>query len=123
MKHVHILMVEDSIYSADLNIRVLKRAGFLVEAKVIASKEEFHKALEEKQWDIILSDNNMPGFSGLQALDIRNKMGCKTPFLMVTEDISEKDLMRAMESGCRGCIKKEYLDVMGKQVEEILEMK
>lgn len=122
MKHVYTLIVEDSIYSADLNVRELKRAGFAVEYKVVASRSALRDAIRDKQWDIILSDHNMPGFDSLQALEVINQMGCSTPFIIVSEDISDKELKKALEQGCIDCVRKEHLHTLGKRVSEILEL-
>jgi two-component system sensor histidine kinase UhpB len=122
MMKLNVLIVEDSFYSADLNIRELKKAGFDVRHQVVASKRAMQKALEEAPWDIILSDNSMPGFDALQAIETRNIYAAETPFAIVSEDISEIDIRRAKALGCSDYISKASLSVLGQKVKEILEI-
>lgn len=121
MKQIAVLIVEDSIYSADLNVRQLKKAGFIVQYQVVAGRQAMQKALEDRKWDIILSDHSMPGFDALQALKIRNLLGSTIPFVIVSEDISEQDLERAAAEGSCRYIAKEDLDQLGRYVAEIME--
>jgi DNA-binding NtrC family response regulator len=120
MKQIDVLVVEDSFYSADLNIRVLRKAGFNVRYKIASSSRTMREALKDKHWDLILSDNNMPGFDALQAIEIRNQSGSLAPFVIVSEHIQEIDIKKAMEKGCCAYIAKENLNRLGQQVEKIL---
>ncbi len=120
MKQINVLLVEDSIYSADLNVRELKRAGFSVEHHVVASRGAMQRALWDKPWDLILSDNSMPGFSALEALELRNQHRRETPFVIVSEDIAEIDVEIAKGKGCNGYISKEYLHLLGQHIKQII---
>lgn len=122
MKQINVLMIEDSFYSADLNVREIKKAGFNVQHQIVASKKQMQKALREKQWDIILSDNQMPGFDALHALEVRRQEGCLAPFVIVSEDMPDKDIKTAIDNGCSGYISKEYLSRLGQQIKEVLEV-
>lgn len=118
---ISVLVVEDSFYSADLNIRELKKAGFEVRYQIVSDGESLEKALKEYRRDLIISDNSMPGFSALSALKIRNRVDQDIPFIIVSEDIFKEDIDKAFEEGCAAYIPKENLtelrsiaaDVMG----------
>jgi len=120
MKHINVLIIEDSFYSADLNVRELRKAGFVVQHKIVGSRRAMQEALKDRQWDIILSDNNMPGFDALQAIEVRNSSGLQTPFAIVSEDMPEKDVRRAVKAGCFAYISKEHLSMLGQHVKSIL---
>lgn len=120
MKQINVLIIEDSFYSADLNVRELKKAGFVVQHHKVASKRAMQEALKDRHWDIILSDNNMPGFDALQALEIRNNLCAQIPFAIVSEDMSPRDIRKAMETGCGAYISKEHLSMLGQQVVSLL---
>ena len=122
MKQINVLILENSYYSADLNVREIRKAGFDVEHQLVASKKAMRNALREKQWDVILSDNQMPGFDALQALEVRKQEGCLTPFVIVSEDMLEKDIQTAMDGGCLAYISKEYLNRLGQKIKEILDI-
>lgn len=115
------MLIEDSIYSADLNVRELKRAGFRVQNRIAASIKAMEEALKDGQWDIILSDNSMPGFDALRAIEVRNRLAALVPFIIVSEDICHKDIMKAMEEGCCAYLAKKNLNMLGKLVSNTLE--
>ncbi len=108
IKKYAVLIVEDSIYAADLNIRQLRRAGFAVEYQMVADGKGMGEALRT-HWDLILSDHSMPGFSALKALELRNSTAAEVPFVIVTEQIVERDLAMAWSQGCSGCVLKAEL--------------
>ena len=58
-----------------------------------------YKTLCEDKWDIILSDNVMPEFSALGALNVRMKYVQDAVFI-ISEDISQKELNEALENDC-----------------------
>ncbi len=108
IKTYAVLIVEDSIYAADLNIRQLKRAGFTVEYQIVADGKGMGEALRA-HWDLILSDHSMPGFSAIKALELRNSIAAEIPFVIVTEQIAEAELTTAWRQGCSGCVLKAEL--------------
>jgi len=121
IKQIKVLLVEDSVYSADLNVRELKRAGFAVDSRIVTGSGALEEALLSGQWDVILSDNNMPGFDALRAIEIRNGLAPGVSFIIVSEDIDQKDVIRAMEQGCYAYLAKKDLNLLGKLVKNMLE--
>lgn len=120
MKQLSVLIIEDSFYSADLTVRELKKAGFQIRYRMVASAKSLFDALEEK-WDLIISDNSMPNFNALQALTIRNSAASDTPFIIVSEDISREDVDTAFKQGCCAFVQKEHLPVLRSTVKDILD--
>lgn len=114
MVEISVLIVEDSFYSADLDVRELKKAGFTVRQKRVSSGQAMRDAMEEGGWDLIISDNSMPNFNALKALEIRNHYGRYIPFVIVSEDISREDIDRALENGCSAFVAKENLTELRK---------
>lgn len=115
------MLIEDSIYSADLNVRELKRAGFTVQNRIVSSERAMEEALADGQWDVILSDNSMPGFNALRALAVRNKLADRIPFIIVSEDICRTDIIKAEEEGCYAYLTKKNLNILGKLVMNMME--
>lgn len=120
MKQLDVLIIEDSIFWADLNTRELKKAGFDVKLQVVSNKRAMEKALREHKWDLILSDNHMPCFDALQALELRNRLCKETIFIIVSEDISKTQVETAMTQGCNAYIPKEHVDRLGQCIAELL---
>lgn len=117
---VSVLIIEDCIYSADLNVRELKRAGLIVNYQMVASSAAMIKAVNQKKWDIILSSNSMPNFSAFQALEIRNNIDKNIPFIIISEDISSRDISNAFGNGCSCYISKENLAQLHNYVMKII---
>ncbi len=123
MTKISVLVVEDSFYSVDLNVRELKKDGYTVHYQMVSSGQFMKSALKESKWDLIISDNSMPNFSALKALEIRNCMGLNIPFIIVSEDICQHDIDKAFEEGCSAYITKEDLTELRKIVTDVLKIK
>ena len=65
---LRILIVEDSEDDALLALRALRRGGFEVTHRRVQTAAQMAAALAEARWDAVLSDYNLPGFSGMTAL-------------------------------------------------------
>lgn len=120
MVRISVLIIEDSYYSADLNLREIKKAGFEVYChQLVCSAKAMEEALKERDWNLIISDNFMPNFNALEALTIRNRRSRKTPFIIVSEDILPRDIKTAFAEGCSAFVSKEALTGLRKVVGEI----
>lgn len=123
MNDVHMLavvLVEDSLFFADLIMRVLKRSGLNAKYRVVSTKAALQDTLNDDQWDIILSDNIMPGFSALDALEIKNKICSSTPFVIFSEDISQKELKVAFDRGCNSYLPKDRISELADLIHRVL---
>ncbi len=81
---LRILILEDVPRDADLVQRELQRAGISGEYRVLDTREDFIRALDEFHPQIILSDYSMPQFNGLEALEIKKEHAPGIPFIIVT---------------------------------------
>lgn len=120
MTEISVLIVEDSIYSADLNVRELKKAGFTVHHQMVSGGPSMQKALAARKWDLIITDNSMPNFSALKALEIRNRADRSIPLIIVSEDISRKEIEQAFAEDCTAYVPKEQLTDLRKVAADIL---
>lgn len=121
LKVVHVLIIEDSKYCADLNVRELRRGGFDVNWKRVETEEAMRRALIEDSWDVILSDSATPCFHAVEALWVRNCLNPQIPFILVSEDDSSESIRYAMENGCCAYLLKENLHQLAILVRKILE--
>jgi CheY-like chemotaxis protein len=119
---LNVIIVEDSIFFADITARILKRNGLHVNCKMAATSAALRANLNERNWDIILSDNVMPGFNALGALTVRNDICENTPFIIVSEDVSEKELKEAFIRGCNAYLPKEKIGDLPDLIKQILKM-
>jgi signal transduction histidine kinase len=107
-RSLRVLHIEDSELDHELAMAHLRRGGAQVEAHRVDSESAFLSALGER-WDIILSDFNVPGFSGLRALDILRASGAQVPFILVSGEIGEDVAVSAMRNGASDYLLKNNL--------------
>ena len=69
-KSLKFLMLEDNPSDARLVERELKKAWTEITYKRVFSAEDMRVALEEENWELVISDYSMPQFTGLDGLEI-----------------------------------------------------
>jgi CheY-like chemotaxis protein len=119
-KAVSILLVEDSQADAEFVIGALRRADYEPRIEIVETAKEMEKALREGGWDFILSDWILPDFSGLEALQMHQKSGARTPFIIVSGRIGEEATVEAMRAGADDYVLKDRLETLAPAMERIL---
>ena len=105
---LRLLHLEDSELDHELTLAHLKRGGMVVQAIRVDSEADYLRALEQS-WDVIVSDYNLPGFSGLVALDLLKARGLDIPFVLVSGEIGEDTAVEAMRNGASDYLLKNNL--------------
>lgn len=105
---LRVLHIEDSDLDHELAMAHLQRAGLVVQRRRIESRAEFQLELQG-EWDVVLSDFNLPGFSGLQALDMLRQSERLWPFILVSGEIGEDVAVEAMRNGASDYLLKNNL--------------
>ena len=117
---LRVLHIEDSELDHELVLAHLQRGGLNAQARRIESEAEF-RALLGDEWDVILSDFNLPGFSGLTALDILKQSGRLLPFILVSGEIGEDTAVEAMRNGASDYLLKNNLARLVPAMEHAIE--
>jgi PAS domain S-box-containing protein len=104
-----ILFIEDVLQDAELIWREIKKDGLQFSHELVSTQQDYLDALNHSSPDIIISDFNLPGFDGLTALSLRNKICPLTPFILVTGSVNEEIAVECMKSGADDYILKENL--------------
>src|SRR5258706_8011449 len=105
---LRVLIVEDSEDDTQLLVRELSRGGYDVSYERIATLDKLDDALTAN-WDLIITDYSMPGFSGLSALTVVRDRGLETPFFFVSGTNGEETAGTAMKLGAQDYIMKSNL--------------
>jgi signal transduction histidine kinase len=119
-RSLRVLHVEDSEIDHELAMAHLQRDGRQVQTLRVETEAGFRAALEE-DWDAILSDYNLPGFSGLAALEILNSSGRLLPFIIVSGEIGEDTAVQAMRNGASDYLLKSNLARLSPALEHAIE--
>lgn len=106
---MRVLIVEDSEDDALLLIRTLKRSGYEPVYERVETSAAMAQALDNKEWDIIISDYVMPNFGGMDALRLMQSKGLDLPFIIVSGKIGEDIAVEAMRAGAQDYIMKSNL--------------
>jgi signal transduction histidine kinase len=96
---VTVLMVEDSADDALLLKRELQRRGFDPDVIRVDSGIELRAALVAREFDVVISDHTMPGFSGEEALKLVKMFDPDLPFIVVSGTRGEEHAVDAMRAG------------------------
>jgi two-component system cell cycle sensor histidine kinase/response regulator CckA len=96
---LRVLLVEDSLFDAELLVRELKKAGYEITHLRVETEGDMRSALSEGSWDVILSDFAMPNFSALGALAVLTDSGIDLPFIIVSGTIGEETAVAALHAG------------------------
>ena len=107
--HLKILLVEDSEADAELLIRYLKKENIDFEYSRVWTKDAFLHEITENHLDLIIADQSLPQFSGMEAFRLLKKKNLNTPFILVTGSVSEKLLTEFAKEGIDDYILKENL--------------
>jgi PAS domain S-box-containing protein len=108
-RELHILIVEDSDDDAQLIVRELRRAGFIVDSERVETKADMQTALARRSWNIILSDYSMPRFSAMAALATLKASGQDIPFIVISGTIGEETAVTALKAGAHDFLVKDNL--------------
>ena len=103
-----VLHIEDNKEDHVLVAMHLRRAGINADIRRIDTEAELNDALFE-DWDLILCDHNLHGYSGMAALDKIRALGKLVPFILVSGDIGEDIAVQAMRNGANDYLLKSNL--------------
>ncbi len=106
---LRVLHVEDSELDHQLILAQLNRAGLKVEMQRLDALPAVLAALP-LSWDAIISDYNLPGFTGLDVLEALKERQLLTPFILVSGEIGEDTAVGAMRNGASDYLLKNNLN-------------
>ncbi len=106
---VRILHLEDRDDDAFLVERELKKTGISFTTGRAVDRASFVAQLQDFKPDLILSDNNLPGFTGSDALRIAAEVASTVPFIFVSGTIGEEAAIEALRLGATDYVIKDRL--------------
>jgi PAS domain S-box-containing protein len=108
-KPLRIVHLEDLDSDAKLVERELKKGKIHFEYLHIETKQDFKKALQEFNPDVVLSDHSLPSFTSREALEMVKEQGDHIPFIIITGTMSEEFAVSMMRDGAYDYILKDRM--------------
>ncbi|MDP2320458.1 MAG: EAL domain-containing protein [Acidobacteriota bacterium] len=120
MTPIRVLQVDDSDDDANLLCHALVRGGFEVYARRVDTVAGLRHELSTADWDLVIADYTMPGFTGTTALGIVRERHPELPFIFVSSARGEDAAVSAMRAGADDYVTKGNLSRLGPAVEREL---
>jgi two-component system, cell cycle sensor histidine kinase and response regulator CckA len=108
-ERLHVLILEDSPSDIELILLGLRESSVPIDHTVVGSREQFLRALQQGQFDGVLSDYWLPEWTGLEALRELNECGFDIPFLLVTDTLGEEAAVECIKQGVADYVLKDHL--------------
>lgn len=106
---LRVLLVEDSEDDAMLLKRELQRADYDPTILRVDCGPSMQYALKHQNWDVVVTDHNIPGFSSEEAIAIAVEIKPDIPVIIVSGSIGEDIAVAAMKMGAHDYIMKDNL--------------
>ncbi len=116
LKPLRSLVIEDCEDDYDLLLLKLRQSGFEPMALRVETIAEIEEALARQDWQIVISDFDLPGFDGLRVLDLVRAHKTDIPFFLVSGVIDEEQAVAAMRAGVQDYFFKGKLARLGPAV-------
>lgn len=119
--YLQILICEDIESDAALLVRQLEQQQYKIVYTRVDSGDAMYAALQSQPWDLIISDFNIPGFGGPEALQILHECGLDIPFILVSGTVGEEVAVSMMKQGANDYLMKNNLVRLGEVVRREME--
>jgi len=106
---VQILFVDDKESDVESCLRELKRVDFAASSNCVQTAAEFQERLRTQSFDVIVCAYSMPGWTGMEVLELLQQSKRDIPFILVTSILEEDTMDAFMRKGAFDCIDKNRL--------------
>jgi two-component system cell cycle sensor histidine kinase/response regulator CckA len=117
---LRVLIIDDSEDDTRLITNELQRGGFDLLFERVNSPEAIKAALEQKTWDVVISNFVVSQCTALEALALLQEKNLDLPFIIVSDTMSEDIALQAMEAGAHSFFKKKNIKLLLPAVERAL---
>jgi two-component system cell cycle sensor histidine kinase/response regulator CckA len=117
---LHVLHIEDCKEDSELIFHLLQKDGVDCQFERIETRAQVFDALQKDSFDLILADCKLPGFSGLQALEIAHALKPEIPFVFVSGTIGEETAIESLRNGATDYVLKDHLSGLAPAVRRAL---
>ena len=120
---INVLLLENDPMDAELCEAELRRAGMQFRADVVQTPGDFRAKVEERTYDVILADYNLPGWTGIDAFEYLRGKQSDIPFILVTGAVGDEAAVEFIKRGISDYVLKDHLVRLPIAVQKALEDK
>src|SRR5437899_3767194 len=113
---LRVLHLEDNVADVELVRSMLAQGGLDCDVLAVNSGAAYLAALQQAQFDVILSDSNVPGYDRRAALSAAHERRPGVPFIVVSANPERAD--RA--EGAAACVAKTELQRLAQTIRRVL---
>lgn len=119
-KPLKLLFLEDDPADAELAVAALESAGYTCEWERVETREAFLKCLDDKTYDLVVSDFSLPAFDGLSAAKLFSERNVDIPFILVSGTLGEEAAIDSIKAGANDFVLKDKMFRLPTVVERAL---
>lgn len=117
---IRLLHLEDDPRDVELLRLRLEAAGLSCDILWVSGKEAFESALDREEFDLVLSDYNLPDYDGMLALARVRQKRPELPVIMISGGLSEEEAVDCLKAGATDYVLKQRLQRLGPAVRRAL---
>lgn len=122
VRPIRILHLEDSPLDHDLVARTLRRAGLTCDLVRVERLDDLFDTLKTGQFDVILADYRLPGFTALDAWQALQGQPGHPPFILLSGAIGEAAAVEAIKLGISDYLLKDDMGKLAHVIQRAMEV-
>ncbi len=120
---LRVLLVEDNPSDSELILHAIGNAGFTLEHDVVQTAEQFTALIRKNSYDTILADYRLPGWNGMETVEILRREGLDMPVVLVSGALGEQNAVECIKQGAADYVLKDQLTRLPGAVRRVMEEK
>jgi signal transduction histidine kinase len=119
---LHILHLEDSAVDHELVRRALQRSGLACTLEHVETLDEFEQATATGNFDAIVADYRLRGFTAIDAWEMLKSQPKAPPFVLLSGAIGESAAVAAIKLGMSDYLQKDHLGKLAQVILRAIEL-
>lgn len=120
IEQISVLHLEDTPEDSELILMTLKKEGWKIDYTRVDTEQQFLEALSQSNFDIILADYHIPGYNGIEALQVCAEHYPETPFIIVSGTLGEEIAVEMLKYGATDYLLKQNLQRLCPAIKQAL---
>lgn len=108
-KPLRLLIAEDDPDDLELCLRGLRKSEICFAAETVSTRDEFVRKLGESQYDVVISDYRMTGWTGMDALATVRERAPGVPVILLTGTLGDELAVQCVKLGATDYVLKDNL--------------